>query len=61
MSDDTERASWEGGHALVVELGDCELHARCQCGAPFGFIPVNKPLDRFAGPWERHVMTEVTE
>lgn len=57
--DDTERASWEGGHALVVEFGDCELYGRCQCGTSFGNITPDKSLDRFAGPWERHVMTEV--
>ncbi|MFJ5217227.1 hypothetical protein ACIP98_21200 [Streptomyces sp. NPDC088354] len=56
---DVEPASWEGGHALVVELGDCELHGRCQCGASLGTIRVDKPLDLLAGPWERHVMVDV--
>lgn len=59
MSD--QDTTWEGGHALVIEYGDCELYGRCQCGKPFGMITPDKPLDRFAGPWERHAMTEVGE
>lgn len=57
--DDIERASWEGGHALVVELGDCELYGHCQCGKSFRSITPDKSLDEFASPWELHVMTEV--
>ena len=57
---DTEHtATLDGGHALIVEYGDCELYGSCQCGASLGSIRPDKPLDRFAGPWERHVMTEV--
>ncbi|WP_411119021.1 hypothetical protein [Streptomyces sp. 058-1L] len=51
--------TWEGGHALVIEYGDCEIYGRCQCGKQLGMVTPDKPLDRFAGPWERHVMTEV--
>jgi hypothetical protein len=51
-----EPATWEGGHALVIEVGDCELRARCQCGRPFGAIRPDQSLDAFATPWERHVM-----
>lgn len=50
-------ATWGGGHALVIEYGDCEMYGRCQCGERFGMATPDKPLDRFAGPWERHVMT----
>ncbi|MEU6340230.1 hypothetical protein ABZ883_04675 [Streptomyces sp. NPDC046977] len=57
--DDVERASWEGGHALIVELGDCELHGRCQCGTQLGTVRVDKPLDDLACSWERHVMVDV--
>jgi hypothetical protein len=49
-------ATWQGGHALVVEYGDCEMYGRCQCGERFGMVTPDKPLDGFAGPWERHVM-----
>lgn len=52
-------ANLDGGHALIVEYGDCELYGRCQCGKELGMVTPDKPLDRFAGPWERHVMTEV--
>ncbi|NUK12315.1 hypothetical protein HRW18_30940 [Streptomyces lunaelactis] len=52
-------ATKAGGHALVIEYGDCEMYGSCQCGKDFGTARPDKPLDRFAGPWERHVMTEV--
>ncbi|MBT2505125.1 hypothetical protein J7I98_04280 [Streptomyces sp. ISL-98] len=48
-------ATWNGGHSLVVEYGDCELYGRCQCGKEFGMVTPDKSLDRFAGPWELHV------
>jgi hypothetical protein len=48
--------TWDGGHALVIEYGDCEIYGRCQCGERLGMVTPDKPLDRFAGPWERHVM-----
>jgi hypothetical protein len=50
-------ATWAGGHALVLEYGDEEMHGRCQCGQRFTPQRPDKPLDGFAGPWERHVMT----
>jgi hypothetical protein len=58
-SDDPEfRATWVGGHALIIEFGDEELRARCQCGAPLGVVqPASAPLDKFGLPWERHVMS----
>ncbi|NUR42026.1 MAG: hypothetical protein HOV73_18260 [Streptomyces sp.] len=49
-------ATWDGGHSLVVEYGDCELYGRCQCGETFGSMTPDMPLDGFASPWERHVM-----
>lgn len=52
--------TWAGGHALVIEYGDCEMYGRCQCGERFGMNTPDKPLDRFAGPWERHVMHRPT-
>ncbi|MFJ7049001.1 hypothetical protein ACIQVC_37185 [Streptomyces sp. NPDC101112] len=48
-----------GGHALVVEYGDCELLGSCQCGKPLGQTTPDASLDTFAGPWERHTNTEV--
>lgn len=56
-ADEEFPATWDGGHALVIEYGDEELHGRCQCGQRFHTQRPNKPLDGFAAPWERHVMT----
>ncbi len=56
MSGEEFPATWEGGHALVVEYGDEELIGRCQCGEPFGIITPDLALENFARPWERHVM-----
>lgn len=51
----------EGGHALIVEYGDCEFYGTCQCGKPFGMVTPDKYRDDvFGGKWERHVMTEVS-
>jgi hypothetical protein len=49
-------ATWHGGHALIIEFGDEELFARCQCGADLGGGTPGKSLDDFSLPWERHVM-----
>jgi hypothetical protein len=58
---DTEfRETLAGGHALVVEYGDCELLGSCQCGRRLGRITPGKPLDALAVPWERHTCTELT-
>jgi hypothetical protein len=58
---DDFRTTWEGGHALVIEYGDCEFYGRCQCGKKFGMVTPDKfGDDTFGGKWERHVMTEVT-
>lgn len=58
---DTEfTATRSGGHALIVEYGDCELIGSCQCGKPFGTLRPDQDINRLAGLWERHVMTEVT-
>lgn len=62
MNESTEEefpATWEGGHALVIEYGDCETYGRCQCGRDFGSRTPNKSLDEFGMAWENHVMTEV--
>jgi hypothetical protein len=60
VNEETFPATWDGGHALIVEVGDEELHGRCQCGARFG-PPINssESADVLAHRWERHVMTEV--
>lgn len=51
----------EGGHALIVEYGDCEFIGSCQCGKEFGRVRPDKFRDDvFGGKWERHVMTEVS-
>ncbi|MFF5001755.1 VVA0879 family protein [Streptomyces phaeochromogenes] len=48
-----------GGHALVVEYGDCVMNASCQCGKPFGTTTPDMSLDTFMPGWERHTATEV--
>jgi len=53
------RETLAGGHALIVEYGDCELHGSCQCGSRFGMTTPDASLDTFVQPWERHCMTEV--
>ena len=47
-------ATWAGGHALIIEFGDEELSARCQCGGWTG--EVLRPDQFYGGPWEGHVM-----
>lgn len=48
-------ATWDGGHALIIEFGDEEFAAHCQCGAwADGGTPVTS-LDEFRLTWERHV------
>jgi hypothetical protein len=59
IADEEFPATWDGGHALIVEYGDCEMYGRCQCKKDFGIIRPNQSLDLFAGKWERHIMTEV--
>jgi hypothetical protein len=49
-----------GGHALVVQYGDCELIGTCQCGRRFGTTTPDASLDTFVDPWERHTNTELT-
>ncbi|WP_435279109.1 hypothetical protein [Streptomyces sp. 1222.5] len=53
------RETLGGGHALIVEYGDCELIGSCQCGRRFGRTTPDASLDTFVQPWERHCMTEV--
>jgi hypothetical protein len=58
--DEDSVTTWEGGHALVIEYGDCEFYGRCQCGKDFGMVTPDKFRDDvFGAKWERHVMTEV--
>jgi hypothetical protein len=49
-----------GGHALVLQYGDCEVIGSCQCGKGFGMTGPDASLDTFAAPWERHTTTELT-
>lgn len=54
------KTTWEGGHALVVEYGDCEFYGRCQCGAPFGHTRPDESWEtKFGLAWERHTILEV--
>lgn len=59
-------ATWEGGHALILEFGDEELSGRCQCSEgntafdprnSFGYIKPNGDVNKIIQKWERHVMT----
>ncbi|MEV8124825.1 hypothetical protein AB0P07_12030 [Streptomyces sp. NPDC085944] len=53
------RETLAGGHALVVEYGDCEFHGSCQCGRRLGTVRPSTPVDVLAAKWERHTCTEV--
>ena len=60
-SDEDFPTTWEGGHALVIEYGDCEFYGRCLCGKKLGMVTPDKYRDdAFSGKWEHHVMTEVS-
>lgn len=59
--DEEFRETLAGGHALVVEYGDCELLGSCQCGRRLGRVTPDKPIDGLAGLWERHTMTEIPD
>ncbi|WP_330339364.1 hypothetical protein [Streptomyces sp. NBC_00557] len=48
-----------GGHALVLEFGDCELVGTCQCGRVLGRTTANGTADSLAALWERHTCTEL--
>lgn len=61
LGDPDFRETLAGGHALIVEYGDCELIGSCQCGKPFGRTTPDASLDTFVQPWERHCMTEVAD
>lgn len=54
------RETLAGGHALIVEYGDCELIGSCQCGRKLGRTTPDASLDTFIPSWERHSMTEVS-
>ncbi|MGW4759634.1 hypothetical protein [Streptomyces chartreusis] len=51
-------ATLDGGHALIIEVQDNELHGRCQCGIPLEATPLHKPLDQLAESWARHALPE---
>ncbi|MFE9935897.1 hypothetical protein [Streptomyces hirsutus] len=53
------RETLAGGHALVIENGDCELIGSCQCGRRLGTLLPDRPVEHLAGLWERHTTTEV--
>ncbi|WP_314411425.1 hypothetical protein [Streptomyces sp. DSM 40484] len=60
-TDDEFEATLAGGHALVLESGDCEFYGSCQCGKRFGTVTPDKFRDGvFTTKWERHVMTEAS-
>jgi hypothetical protein len=59
-NDETFLTTWEGGHALVIEYGDCEFYGRCQCGKTFGMATPNRfRADTFCDKWEQHVMRDL--
>ena len=58
---DTEfRETLAGGHALIVEYGDCEFYGTCQCGKQLGKVRPDQFGGTFAIDWEHHVLTEVS-
>jgi hypothetical protein len=46
----------EQAHDLVIQQGDCELHATCSCGMYLGYITVAHSLDLLGRAWEQHVI-----
>lgn len=60
LGDPDFRETLSGGHALIVQYGDCEFIGNCQCGRSLGTVTPDKFRDDvFASAWERHCMTEV--
>jgi hypothetical protein len=51
------RETWEGGHALIIQYGDCEFIGSCQCGQHLLAIGPDESFDKFSKPWERHTMS----
>jgi hypothetical protein len=49
----------EGGHALIVEYGDCEFYGSCQCGKKLGMVTPNNFGGTFGIEWEQHVLKGV--
>lgn len=58
--DPDSRETLAGGHALVVEYGDCEMRGSCQCGKHLGQTTPDASLDTFVPVWERHTTLEVS-
>lgn len=54
------RETLAGGHALIVQCGDCEFLGSCQCGRRLGRITPDKPVNGLVALWERHTCTELT-
>lgn len=62
QADPDFQTTLSGGHALIVEYGDCEFYGRCQCGKPLGMVTPDRYRDDvFGSKWEHHVMTEVAK
>lgn len=51
-------ATLAGGHALVLQYGDAEFIATCQCGHDLGtHRPDRLDHDAITATWEHHVLT----
>ncbi len=52
-------ATMAGGHALIIEHGDEETYAKCQCGDALDDLTIrpDESLDVLRLRWERHVMS----
>lgn len=60
LGDPEFQTTLEGGHAMVVEYGDCEFYGTCQCGKKLGKVTPDQFGGTFAIDWEHHVLTEVS-
>lgn len=60
MEEEVFPTTQEGGHALMIEYGDCEFYGSCQCGVEFGMAKPNESWEtKFGRKWERHTTLEV--
>ncbi|MFJ2780214.1 hypothetical protein [Kitasatospora sp. NPDC087315] len=57
VSDPEYPATLAGGHALILQYGDCEFITSCQCGHDIAtHRPDQLDLNAIATAWEHHVI-----
>lgn len=50
------RETWAGGHAMIVQYGDCEFIASCQCGLHLVTLRPDEPTSVMFARWAAHTM-----